>query len=332
MTFKVGWGISKPVSREIFLPTTYKTPSLVRNRSTPTLCYIGVHWDGLRHKQLFDRLAENRLITFYGPEDSWQHYPDCYNGSLAFDGRAVQETIASHNIALCLHKPEHRQANTPSMRIFETLAVGANVICDKIPFAVEHLSEFAFFVDTDRKPIEVADQIRGLVDYIQSHPDEAAARAEAGKRWFDAEWSLETKIEQSILPLLRRVREAGQFDSVKTAPTQANSSSRLLSSRDKISKIFKPVVEVVIRAGGRPLDFLARAAASVKMASSVSLPVGIVLVDYSSREDIERFAASNSTRECPIRYVRSPATGFRSTGALGRPSRGSSAVCRSFGR
>ncbi len=301
-----GLTATKPISREPFLPTTYMTPHLaLQTVEKPTLSYVGVHWDGTRHRDLFAELVRRKLITCYGPERSWQHVGGAYGGYLPFDGKAVLDTIASHGIALCLHKAEHRSENTPSMRLFEALSVGALPICDEIAFARDHLADFVEFIDINQSAITVANRIEQIIDDTRRSPGRAIERAVKAKAWFDKNWSLEHKITTSLIPLIEEVRAVGRFDSPAPSKTARSSVARATPA--------EPACEVVVRSGGRDLQYLKRTIDSIKAASAPEFPVGVVLVDYKGRQELVNLATEMAAPDFPIRYLRSPNTGFRST-------------------
>ena len=217
---QVGLSARKPVSANTFLPTSYRNDIVaLEHNAKPSMCYVGVHWDGARHRDLFDVLSRRRLVTCYGPEQSWKRIPDTYGGNLPFDGRSVIETIGRHGLALCLHKTEHRLEDTPSMRLFEAMSVGALPICDEIGFARRHLADFAYFIDMTQSPDALADRIEEILEEVRGNPEAASARARAAKAWFDANWSLEKKIEDTILPFIEEVVRVGRF--AGSSPTKS---------------------------------------------------------------------------------------------------------------
>ncbi|MFS0741053.1 glycosyltransferase family A protein [Brevundimonas sp. 3P9-tot-E] len=294
--------VRKPVG-EFFLPTSYRTDIVaVETVKEPTLCYMGVHWDGGRHAPLFDSLAQRKLITFYGPEDSWERHLADYGGLIPFDGKSVQSTIAKHGVALCLHKREHLRQNTPSMRIFEALSVGALPICDRIDFAIEELSDVALFVDTTKSASKVAKQVEAHMQWIRENRAEAAERARRGKEWFDKNWSLETKIENLILPTLQRVKESMQFDHTPRNYKAANKAA----GKDTLC-------EVIIRTGSRDIESLQRSVDAVIAGDSAECPLGIVIVDYKKRDDIKAFTEDYIAKRLPVKYINSKDNRCRST-------------------
>src|SRR4051812_9392072 len=60
-------GIRKPKSDFLFLPTSPATTFSVPPDRRWDLVYIGVHWDGMRHGELFAGLDRCGLLNVYGP-------------------------------------------------------------------------------------------------------------------------------------------------------------------------------------------------------------------------------------------------------------------------
>ena len=70
---------------EIALPDTKKL----------SLAYVGVHWDGARHEQLFRALAEIVDLHVYGPPEAWSFLPSAYRGVIPFDGDSTDSDTQS---------------------------------------------------------------------------------------------------------------------------------------------------------------------------------------------------------------------------------------------
>ena len=68
-----------------------------------------------------------------------------------------------------------------------------------------------------------------------------------------------------------------------------------------------------MRSGGRDLEYVERAVGSVKAANSAEFPLGMIVVDYRGRADLEALCSTLAAPDFPIRYIRSESTGFRST-------------------
>lgn len=306
-----GITIDKPVAPFVFLPTTYRTDfQALENNKTPSLCYVGVHWEGGRHSDLFNELEKRKICRFYGPEKSWEHVPQSYGGRIPFDGHSLVETLAKHGIALCLHKKEHVRENTPSMRIFEALSVGNVLICDQIKFAEENLKDVAYFIKPGLSAKGTADQIEQILERIRSDPQTAYERGRAGKEWFDRNWSLEKKLADEIIPFAKRVSES-------LRPFASKAAKRSQAQNAWTSEFAPPSVvptcDVIIRTGGRDISTLDRAVQSVLQARSDYFKLSILIVDYKGRSDVADYVGKLSSEGASISYTRSRDTGFRST-------------------
>lgn len=298
---QAGLDVPKPVADALFPPSTITQPGFpLETGQEPSLCYLGVHWEGERHRALLDSLVRRGLLTVYGPPDRWRDLASAYGGELPFDGVSVAAAIARHGICLCLNKAENRAENLPSMRLFEACAAGALPICDGIGFARTALADVAAFIDVDQPPERIADEIEVILRGVRADGGEGARRARQAKRWFEADWSLEHLIETVALPLIAEVTGQGHF-------------GRGRAARGKHAAAGQPGCEVVVRAGGREPAFLARALASLAAANSDALPVGALVVDYRGREDLRSVCADAAAGGLPVRYIRSTETGFRST-------------------
>ncbi|MBK1970595.1 glycosyltransferase family 2 protein [Brevundimonas diminuta] len=303
-----GRPIQKPISKTRFLPTSYETDIVaLQSVKQPSLCYMGVHWDGGRHNRVFDALSQTDFITFYGPKKSWERHAHKYGGMIPFDGRSVQKTLAQHGIALCFHKREHLRQNTPSMRLFEALSVGAIPICDNIEFAKTELADIALFVDTSKSADRIVKQIEAHVQWVQDHREEAIARVLKGKAWFSQNWSLETKIRQCIIPTIKETRKVGLFDAKPRAYKATISKTAPLPASKK------PKCEIIIRTGGREIDTLHNAVQSAIAADSKDFPLGLIIVDYKKRSDIRKYVEEKVAPHIPVKYINCENTGYRST-------------------
>jgi hypothetical protein len=295
-----GEACARPIGPELFLPTTYKSDVNCQEEiDSPSLCYVGVHWDGERHRALFEELARRDVVTVYGPQKSWDYIPERYGGYLPFDGISVMKTLAKHGAVLCLHKDAHRKENTPSMRVFEACSVGAIPICDDIEFARRELADIAFFVEDMSDPTAAVRAIETHLEWIRSNPELARERGARAKEWFETKWSLESKIANVILPLVEQVSRAGKFSGRIDAKAAEAPIDRV-----------QPECEIIIRCGGRDPAYVKRALASLELADSADMRLGALLVDYSNSSELRGLADAAAL---PVRYILSKPTGCRST-------------------
>ena len=113
------------------------------------IMYAGVHWDGSRHGAVFRGLDGRVPLKLYGPPEPWAGRGGAYRGTLPFDGISVITAIREAGIALCLHKAAHRDANCPTMRLFEAAAAGALIITDDFEFPREWFRDSVLYVDAE---------------------------------------------------------------------------------------------------------------------------------------------------------------------------------------
>jgi phosphoglycerol transferase len=279
----------KEISDFIFLPSSpskkLATEEIINDR---TLMYSGVHWDGHRHGELFYRLSELEIINLYGPSDSWRYVQKSYRGEIPFDGSSIFDKIQKHGLSLCLHKKEHRVANTPSMRLFEAVSAGAVVISDKILFAEKVFGDTIFYLDTELPIDEQVDFVKNKTDWVKCNPKKALEMSIESNQIFNNNWSLEI--------LLGKVINFASAIKKNNENSLKNKQSRQAS------------LDVIIRCGSRELSVIKRSVQSVINQTNISAKV--ILVDYSDRDDIRQFAKKQGDS---VKYILSKKTGYRST-------------------
>jgi hypothetical protein len=165
-----------------------QSPYVPANFVPPRLLYAGVNWDGPRHKDLFTRLDGADWLDVYGPPDAWTHVRHCYRGMLPFDGISVINALREAGVGLCLHLDLHKQAATPSLRLFETVAAGAVVIAERHPFIEEYFGDSVLFLEDDRDPVE---EIFRCMEWIRQHPIECAGLTARAHRVLTQRFTLE---------------------------------------------------------------------------------------------------------------------------------------------
>lgn len=299
-------GVSKPRSDFLFLPTSLRTTFEARPAGDKYgLTYIGVHWDGLRHMGLLALLEEAEKINIYGPADSWTDYPKSYRGTVPFDGATVLGTLARHGIALCIHKKEHRRADTPSMRLFEAAAAGCLIIADDIPFARRTLGDSAFYIDMHDSAAVSAARVIEIVDWANRNPALATAMAARSHAIMDEEFSLETLVQKCCDFVVKSKAEVAQ------AQKNAVEYFARTTNGPNVRDAGRPLIDIIVRTGGRHLSTLRRALRSV--ARQTHGHYRVLLVDYKGREDVRACAAEESTSRLTVQYLTCPDTGLRST-------------------
>lgn len=298
-------GVSKPKSDFLFLPSSLGTDFEERSQSVDyELAYIGVHWDGQRHSGLLAELDTLGNINVYGPAASWLRYPRSYRGTVSFDGASVLGTLARHGIALCIHKEEHRKADTPSMRLFEAAAAGCLIIADEIPFARKMLGENAFYIDMHDAPTKSAEKITRIIKWANENKALAGAMAKKSHAILNEAFSLENQVQKCVEFAMTSKRniELAQHIAIESFVRVGSNTS---------SFVTHPLVDIIVRSGGRHLSTLKRALRSV--ANQTHGEYRVLLVDYIGREDVCACAVSEGTSRLSITYIRCENTGMRST-------------------
>lgn len=167
------------------------------------IAYFGKNWDGDRHRSLFEQLANEGFMDFYGPPDAWRYLKSGYKGLAPFNGRAVVETYRIAGAGLCLHSDQHTHFATPSMRIFEIVAAGAVAICGRHGFIEDVFGDSVLYIDMDSRPEEQVECIRRHLLWINENNGAAlkiAARAHA----IFAGYSLECLLQGAVQSFCRQ--------------------------------------------------------------------------------------------------------------------------------
>ncbi|SHF19263.1 phosphoglycerol transferase [Kaistia soli DSM 19436] len=294
-------GTQKPRSDFLFLPTAPATDFVPRpDGHAYELVYVGVHWDGKRHSGLLEQLHASGDIALYGPAGNWRGYEGSFRGEVPYDGISMQAALARHGIALCVHKDDHRAADTPSMRLFEAAAAGCLIITDEIPFAGRVLGDSVFRLDLTQAPEINAARVREIIAFANADPAAAGAMARRSHDILKRDFSLEDAVDrccdfvtEAKEHLRKTYRSGAEFAAASSGAPDA------------------PLVDIIIRTGGRTLDFVKRSLRSIADQS-----VGryrVILADYNGRDDVAALATSERTERLSIDYLRCANTGLRSS-------------------
>ncbi|RZL43517.1 MAG: glycosyltransferase [Variovorax sp.] len=298
-------GIRKPRGNFEFLPSAPVVLQNIRKTRELSLCFIGMNSGNEERSLLLREIAAVLPMHVYGPEEGWANHADLYRGTIPFDGISVQETLACHGIALCLHSKPCRNQNIPSSRIFEAAAAGCLLIVDDLPFAKQLFGDSAFYIDGGGNPQETALEIKRIVKWANDHPEAAIEKRRRSREVFIQNHALE-----------RIVNETCRFVEGAKKERLQNEQSAVRALRDLYAHASRSpgddgLVDVIMRTGGRDLDSVRRALVSLDAQTEGSYRV--LLVDYKGRADVEELARTASTSRTSIEYVRCEDTGARST-------------------
>ena len=247
------------------------------------IMYLGVHWDGSRHGAIFRDLDERTPLKLYGPPETWADRGASYCGTLPFDGVSVINAIRDAGIALCLHKAGHREANCPSLRLFEAAAAGALIISDDFEFPHEWFRDSVLYVDAELPDRMVVDQIASHFEWANRNPAAANRLARRSNDLFRRRLSLEQML-RTLPDFVDRVRDCCHMVVVKNSTEKP-----------------RPTVEYVIRIGSRPATTLARALAS--LATQTYQAISVILVQFHPIDGLDAVGHSYRAQFIAIRHI-----------------------------
>lgn len=162
--------------------------------------YVGTNWDGERHGELLADLARAHCLRTYGPKSRWTKIRElgAYYGEIEFGTEALFKIYSKSRIGLCLHHPSHLIDGIPNMRIFEIIASCALPICDNHAFVKQAFGDSVLYVDMSATPQQIAEMVIGHVEWIHSHPRQAAEMVRSAHQIFSDKYCLEALLEKMI--------------------------------------------------------------------------------------------------------------------------------------
>lgn len=142
-----------------------------------------------KYKQVFNSLADDGIISFYGPKTVWGSFGKNWYGILPKD--QLLSSINSHGVALVLHSQMHIDGNIPSARVFEAASAKAVIICDKNKFVEDNFGDSVLYIDTTKSAEDMAKQISDHYQWILNNPREAEQLAMKSHSVFTEKFALE---------------------------------------------------------------------------------------------------------------------------------------------
>lgn len=284
-------GKDTPISEWDVLPTAPQTVFNPPDLASPSLFYTGVHWDGRRHNKLIRRLCSSLPMALYGDPAKWKRYGSSYHGTIPFDGFSIFEKINSAGVALCLHRQEHLESETPSMRIFEAAAAGSVIITEDTAFARRHFNDAVLYIDPSADKADQVEQIRVHFDWIRAHQNDALEMARESHAIFNEYFAIERWLAR-LPTFIEKVKEANSF--IPAA----------IDTRE-------PLVEVIVRVGAREIGMVKRCLDSLAAQSYPNL--GLIIVSFQRVDGLDELLATYGSRFKQIKRIASAPTGFRST-------------------
>jgi len=197
-----------------------------------SLCYFGTNWEP-RTRPLFRALSRRSYARIYGPPEAWAYLNgEGYCGSPPFDGISAQMTYARYGAGLVSLSKDHLLDDIISNRIFEITSVGAVAICPDIPWIRQNFGESVYYYDPHQRFEQVSDQIHQIVGQVYERPQEAAERARTAAEIFEERFSADV-----LFPNVVQYYEDWED-----------------CQRTRIKRSEAPLIDVIIRVGGRTVD------------------------------------------------------------------------------
>ena len=242
----VSFGIGRPDEPGFYFETAQRSdtraniPEIVKQANLQVV-YCGTNWDR-RLPELFDLLDAKGILRIHGPVHSWPAGLMSYAGPLPFDGIGPQVTYASFGIGLALLSTNHLREDVISNRIFEISSVGAVSICPDIPWIRKWFGDSVFYFDPSRLVENIATQIIQIHEYCKDHPDVAARMGQDARVVFEKNFSAEVMLSNAVDYHYRKQK------------------SRAIR-RQSLGPA--PLIAVIMRCGGRNMEYVKRAIESV---------------------------------------------------------------------
>jgi hypothetical protein len=242
----LSFGIGRPDPTGFFFTTAQKSelrtpiPEIVKEGKLQ-IVYFGTNWDR-RWPQLLELLDTKGILRIHGPAQSWPQGLLSYAGPLPFDGIAPQRTYCSFGMGLILQSADHVREDVITNRIFEISSVGAVAVCPDMPWIRKWYGDSVFYFDPWRPTKDVAVEIMQIHEYCKTHPAEASKMGDSARAIFEKNFPEEMMLSNAVeyhtaKQRSRRIRRAA------LGPA--------------------PLIAVIMRCGGRDLEYVKRAVASV---------------------------------------------------------------------
>lgn len=259
----LSFGIGRPGEPGFYFDTPQKSevyadiPQTVRD-GTLKIVYFGTNWDR-RSPKLFDLLDTNGIIRIHGPTHSWSTALKSYAGPIPFDGTSPQIAYASFGIGLVLLSTDHLREDVISNRIFEISSVGAVSICPDIPWIRKWFGDSVFYFDPIQPTKNIVSEIINIHEYCRTDPFIAAKMGRRAQAIFEQHFTAELMLSNAV---------------------EYHETKQRYRLRKRQALGTSPLIAVIIRCGGRQLDFVERAISSI--AKQTFGRYALILVKYKN--------------------------------------------------
>jgi hypothetical protein len=200
----------KSFGRRFFAVPNY--PSICGTTFSPSqpkkLFYCGSNWDDRGNAEYFNlwrKLSTAGYFEAYGQENRWRDPQtgkpiEGWKGTLPFGTNSVPDKARECGISLVAHGKDFRETGCITARLFEAIAGGTVIICDKHSFVEKHFGNSVLYIDTTQSADEIFNAIDRLMRWIRDHPLEAQELARRSHQIFLEHFTLE-KIMRGVRDL-----------------------------------------------------------------------------------------------------------------------------------
>ena len=203
-----------------YINHTLSEPILELSVNIHKCFYIGLNWEKLstltpeRTKilNILKNLEKYNLISIYGPTqiggvELWKGYSS-YSGEIPFNGVSVIYEIKKCGVCLVFSSDNHINSGIASNRLFEGLAAGVPLICDKNPFIQEWFGDNVFYIDTT--DLNCVGQIINHINYMRENPSIVLEKMEKCRKIFIDNFLLDKQISSLLLNIMNNYSQLGQ--------------------------------------------------------------------------------------------------------------------------
>lgn len=178
--------------REFTAPTEYTT-------AVVTGSLWGCNRGSFRFKDAIHMLADEKLLVAYGLADAFDYLESGYKGEVEEYGDPDEQLLTLQRkwgIALIVHNFEHLVQAMPTSRIAEGIMSGAIVISDDHPFVRKYFGDNVLYFDSFKDRNTIYNQIKSHIEWIKSHPKEAAIMSQNAYDIFVKDWTIEKQLQK----------------------------------------------------------------------------------------------------------------------------------------
>ncbi|MBY0281380.1 MAG: glycosyltransferase [Alphaproteobacteria bacterium] len=230
------------------------------------LIYCGHNWDK-RYLELLELLSKHEWFSVYGLPERWKDTKVTYRGAIPYDNYSLLNAYRQTGVGLSLQNNAFVDYDIVSNRIFEITAAGAVAIVQRMPFIEEHFGDSVLYIDHTKPEKDIYIDVVAHMDWVRNNPEKAAEKAKRANLILKDKFSAEQMLDKLIDYHHASMKQGGW--------------SLTLPKEDQ------PEVAVIVRAGGRSIEFLRRSFDSLK--NQIYQNVRPILVLYKKLDYLKEF-------------------------------------------